>query len=305
MLIEDELELCAGSAADYRALREHHYRAARPATMTRVLALRLNRSSVAGRFLRRREEPQTVAVLVESLPSLGCRLREEATGGRYAAVRGMSQRARALNAEIRCISRVIVHPQWRGLGLAVRLVKAALATATTAATEAIAAMGSVHPFFERAGMTAYRAAGREQDARLIAALHRAGLNELDVAVVDRFAERLASLDAPSRGLVQRELKRWFAKTMCRPSNELREQFVAARQWLISDPVYFLHVNANHGRQSHGTCRDSAVATAGASVEQQRDAGGVAGEVGAAHEADGELSAGGGAGDGARRRKRCL
>lgn len=256
-LVEDELSLCTGGLADFLTLCEHHYRAARPATMTRVLALRRRSPTVADRFLSRPAESQTVAVLVESLPSLGCRLRDEATAGRYASLRGMARRARALNAEVRCISRVIVHPQWRGLGLAVRLVKCALHTATTPLTEAIAAMGSVHPFFRKAGMTPYQAARSEADARLIAAMHSAGLNELGLALIDRFAAQMQSLDAPAQRLVQRELERWFAKTMMRRPADLREQLVAARRWLLCEPVYFLHVNANHGRHDDGTGRDTA------------------------------------------------
>lgn len=66
-----------------------------------------------------------------------------------------------LNAEVRCISRVIVHPSFRGLGIGVGLVRHALDTATTPYTEAIAAMGWVHPLFEKAGMEAFWPEGEE------------------------------------------------------------------------------------------------------------------------------------------------
>ena len=71
--------------------------------------------------------------------------------GRYA---GPDRRAALgrLNAEVEWISRVIVHPTYRGCGLAVRLVRHALATAPVPVVEALAAMGKIHPFFARAGM---------------------------------------------------------------------------------------------------------------------------------------------------------
>lgn len=241
--LEDRLTLRSGSYRDYQALAEHHYRAARPATFMRTLVLEYAQPTVVGRFLQRRDEKQIAAVLVESLPSLGCRLRDVATARRYADLINVKQRARALNAEVRCISRVIVAPQWRGLGLAVRLVREALATATTPVTEAIAAMGNVHPFFERAGMTPFRAARSECDARLIAALQSVAMSELDLAMVDRFEQSIAALPTAPRQLVWRELQLWYRRTMLRPPADQRDMVDAARRWLLCDAVYYVKVNA--------------------------------------------------------------
>jgi predicted N-acetyltransferase YhbS len=54
---------------------------------------------------------------------------------------------------VRTIARVIVHPQFRGLGVAARLVRRICNECPTRYVEAFAAMGDVHPFFEHAGMT--------------------------------------------------------------------------------------------------------------------------------------------------------
>jgi GNAT superfamily N-acetyltransferase len=166
-----ELVLRRGTLRDYMALAEHHYRAKRPATVTRVLVLEHAAPSVTERFLAlwggqptAARRPQIVGVLVESMPVLACYARDAVLGMRYAGLKDVRQRARRVNAELRCISRVVVHPQWRGLGLAVRLVTAALAEPATIFTQSLAAMGQVNPFLERAGMTAYhpvpRADGR-------------------------------------------------------------------------------------------------------------------------------------------------
>jgi N-acetylglutamate synthase-like GNAT family acetyltransferase len=58
-----------------------------------------------------------------------------------------------VNRHVRTISRVIVHPQFRALGIASQLVRRILQDCPTRYVEAVAAMGAVHPFFERAGMT--------------------------------------------------------------------------------------------------------------------------------------------------------
>ena len=123
---QSELHLRPGTLKDYDALAEHHYRAAKPRTATRVLVLACGRPSVVGRYLGRREERRPIAVLVESLPTLSCAMRDAALRQRYGPWLSPAERAVLLNDEVRCISRVVVEPTWRGLGLAVRLVRAAL-----------------------------------------------------------------------------------------------------------------------------------------------------------------------------------
>ena len=238
-----------GRFADYQALGEHHYRAARPATAARVLVLEHRRPTVVGRFLKRNDETQIAAVLVESLPALSCQLRNVALGERFGAIANLSQRAILLNGEMRCISRVVVHPQWRGLGLAVRLVREALMTATTPYTEALAAMGHVHPFFERAGMTAYRRARHEHDARLIAALSHAGFAEIELAATQRLARGIEALPQRARQWLTAEIRRWHRPILGRRGMSeapLVEQLNAARRLLLCEPVYYVWSRGHAG-----------------------------------------------------------
>jgi len=100
----------AGTMRDYEALAAHHYLAGRPGTATRVLALHVEMRTAADRFNNRSASPRTVGVLVESMPALRGRMREIALGGRYSAWPAR-QRAKLIRDELRCISRVIVHPQ--------------------------------------------------------------------------------------------------------------------------------------------------------------------------------------------------
>ena len=253
-LSDDRLTFAPGTIHDYDVLASHHYRSGRPGTCARVLTLRSDRPTVVGRFIQRRDESRAVAVLVESMPMLSCRLRDVALDGRYrrAGTNAVAAgRAALLNCEMRTISRVIVHPQWRGLGLATWLVRAALDDATTIFTEALAAMGDVHPFFERAGMAAHHRPMHEHDARLLAALQRCGLTANDLLVIDDLRGCIDALDEPLRCMLERELLRWQQRAtrggVCGRRTTDGDSWIIAvlhdtRQRLLCAPVYFLHDN---------------------------------------------------------------
>lgn len=136
-------EILPGRIGDYDALSRWHYLAGRPAAHKRVWVVRTSR--------RRPESPEVAAVLVVSPPVLRCRGRNTALPGRYTGLDNRSSLA-LLNAELECVSRVVVHPMYRGCRLAVSLVRHALATAQTPLVEALAVMGGVHPLFTKAGM---------------------------------------------------------------------------------------------------------------------------------------------------------
>jgi len=183
-----DLSYAEGAPADYDALAQHHYRAGRPATLERVLTAR------AGADL--------AAVLVVSRPTLNSPHRDLAWPGRYTAG---DKRARALhvNRELRTISRVIVDPRFRGVGVAVRLVARYLRDPLTPCTEAIAVMGDLCPFFERAGMTAYVLPPSARNARLEDALRAEHLEPSDLA-------RPAVLTDRASPFLERELRLWAA-----------------------------------------------------------------------------------------------
>ena len=138
------LRLRNARAVDYDELAHFHYRARRPATWARVLAIthQLRRA-------RAGQPPRVVAVGVLSWPTAVSRPRREAFGlaeACYAEQLGFA------NRHIRTISRVIVHPQFRGLGLARLLIQHLCAGCPTRFVEATASMADAHPMFERAGM---------------------------------------------------------------------------------------------------------------------------------------------------------
>jgi GNAT superfamily N-acetyltransferase len=90
------------------------------------------------------------AVGVLSFPTLRSLPRERALG--LAPSLPLEQRLALVNAHVRTISRVVVHPQFRGLGLASALVRKLIDVCPTRYVEASAVMAHVHPFFQQAGM---------------------------------------------------------------------------------------------------------------------------------------------------------
>jgi len=188
-----------GTIRDYAALAGFHYLAGPPAAHKRVYVIDTPSAAKPDWRSDAAAGPDVAAVLVVSPPLATVRGRNLATAGRYAGP-DRSTAMDLLNREIECISRVIVHPIVRGCGLAVRLVRHAIATARTPMVEALAAMGAVHPFCERAGMTAYRLGTDRHAARLVSAAEAVGLSRADLAAVGPVKDLLARRGAAGRFL---------------------------------------------------------------------------------------------------------
>jgi GNAT superfamily N-acetyltransferase len=97
-------------------------------------------------LLWRRDEP--VGVCVFCTPAAGSRQR-----ARYFGTRGTltGDALAALNGQLWVLARVVLHPTWRGAGVATAFVRRACELCPVPWVEALAAMGHVNPFFERAG----------------------------------------------------------------------------------------------------------------------------------------------------------
>ena len=235
----DGFRIEPGTLDDFRALAAFHYRSHHPGAATSVLRL------------PHRDEPAPVGVLVRSLPALACGLRDRALRNRYVAL-SPRERGVVLNREIRCISRVVIEPRFRGLGLAVRLVRFALEHSeneSLIATEALAAMGRISPFFERAGMRRFDHAPSSRPAyeRYEAALRTAELSPTDAT---------PPADGAKCSLLVREARRFLRatrrldrETLAAMSEE--QLFSQARMRLLLCPTYylFMHDDPNRGSRS--------------------------------------------------------
>ncbi|MDB5328424.1 MAG: glutamine transporter ATP-binding protein [Phycisphaerales bacterium] len=135
------IEVTPGTRQDYQTLARFHYLPKRPATWAAI---------VAARWQPDVGPPRTIGVAILSHPSALHRTRHRVFGLRPMR---FGQRLHWVNANLRTVSRVIIHPQFRGIGLSTPLIEAAIAACPTRYVEASARMGRAHPLFERAGFT--------------------------------------------------------------------------------------------------------------------------------------------------------
>jgi GNAT superfamily N-acetyltransferase len=185
-----------------------------------------------------------VGVIVYSCSPLSLAARNRATGGRYRVGRNLAA-GRLVNEELRIVSRVVIAPNWRGLGLASRLVAETLPRVGTPYVEALAAMGRVHPFFEQAGMTAYPGApGPAGSERLRSALEAVGLGRCARRSAEALEAALKSLAPAARRLAEREIERWARSYLAAKNHrsrrpERRRMLDLVARHLDSAPVYYL------------------------------------------------------------------
>ncbi len=162
-----QLILSRGTSGDYRELECFHYLTKRPATWAAVWSIRyLPRNCPTPE-----SNSRLAAVGVLSYPVPSCRPRERVLD-RLNFTR--AQNLAFANQQVRTISRVVVHPQFRSLGLSTILVQCLCDNCDTRYVEAIAMMARAHPFFDRAGMT--RIAPERDDEPVYFILDRAGLS---------------------------------------------------------------------------------------------------------------------------------
>ena len=93
-----------------------------------------------------------IGVIVYSLSYLNLKPRNMVFGQRYVFTPGDLHKARLINDEIARISRVVIHPKFRGIGLGAYLVKETMPKVDANVIEVLAVMAKYNPFFEKAGM---------------------------------------------------------------------------------------------------------------------------------------------------------
>jgi hypothetical protein len=132
----EELWLSEGSRSDWPYFARWHYRSHRLAFIRRVILLWHGR------------DPVGICVFGTPAASLALRtkffgLRDPRSG---VALGG-------LNNQLWLLQRVVLHPTYRGAGVAAAFVRRACELCPAAWIETLSAMGQVNPFFERAGFT--------------------------------------------------------------------------------------------------------------------------------------------------------
>jgi len=141
--IYDNVQIKKGSIEDYRKLSRFHYR---------------SKSHEESEGLRARDcykllfKEELIGVIVYSRSYLNLKPRNMVFGKRYVFTPGDLHTANLINEEIARISRVVIHPKFRGIGLGSYLVKETMQKVDVKVIEALAVMARYNPFFEKAGM---------------------------------------------------------------------------------------------------------------------------------------------------------
>jgi len=87
-----------------------------------------------------------------------------------------------LNRDFALISRVVLHPKYRSVGLGVKLVRETLPMISRPYVETVAVMARYNPFFEKAGMTKIAESTPDKDLMgVVEDLRRLGFNPVFMA----------------------------------------------------------------------------------------------------------------------------
>jgi ABC-type ATPase with predicted acetyltransferase domain len=130
----NELRIESGSRRDWPRFAKWHYRGHGLAFVKRVVVLKHG------------SEP--VGICVFACPAASLALRS-----RYFGLKAPRSRVAlaALNEQLWLLARVVLHPTYRGAGIAAAFVREACRTCRIPWIETLSAMGHANPFFERAG----------------------------------------------------------------------------------------------------------------------------------------------------------
>jgi hypothetical protein len=224
------IRIVQGGREDYKRLAEYHYRDSTIGPYAAIFAMRMG--------------TKTIGVIVYTMPTMGLELRNVATGGFFGGFdkkTGLS----LINRNIRRISRVIIEPRFRGLGLASRLVRETMPKINVPIIEAMAVMGTVNPFFEKAGMTAYTAKMPARCVQLIEAFGMVGVEEKELVDPQKVQQRIEQLGKRGTEFVEQQVKGFlqsYGKRRNMPTGAERTRFVLSK--LTERPVYYLWINRN-------------------------------------------------------------
>jgi ABC-type ATPase with predicted acetyltransferase domain len=168
-----EMRIVEGTRNDYEKLACFHYRSSRLPPPYKIFTLK--------------HRNQKVGVIVYSYPPAMCFGRRQALG----RVAPLSE----LNKNLVWISRVVLHPKYRTIGLGTLLVKGTLPLIDRRYVETIAVMAKYNPFFEKAGMT--KIAERKPHKSILKAveqLQKLGFNPVFLASKQMNQQKLESVN---------------------------------------------------------------------------------------------------------------
>ncbi|MBX5327322.1 MAG: ATP-binding cassette domain-containing protein [Candidatus Bathyarchaeia archaeon] len=176
--IAKHTRIIEGTILDYHKLSQFHYRESRRLPPPRKIFT-----------MQRTDMKELVGVIVYSYPPPTC------FGRKKALAKQRLLTMKEMNQQLSIISRVVLHPKYRTIGLGARLVKETLPLVGTPYVEAVAVMAKYNPFFEKAGMIKF--ATQHSDAsckEAIQSLSKIGFNPHLIASEKYNQEKLENLN---------------------------------------------------------------------------------------------------------------
>lgn len=181
-----EMRIEEGTIEDWKKLAIFHYRS--------------HRIPASREIFRLRRGEELCGVIVYSYPPLTC------FGRRYVLPK---MTLKELNENLSTISRVVIHPKYRGIGLGQKLVRETLPLIGTRFVEMIAVMAKYNPFAEKAGMKKIvERKSPSEVMEIIEVLHETGFNVSLLSCEKYVIEKLKSLNEDKIELLRRLFSRY-------------------------------------------------------------------------------------------------
>jgi GNAT superfamily N-acetyltransferase len=192
-----------GTIQDYHHLARFHYRCSALGPTAGVWTIRNRKPS-------RYDSDKPVAVIVYTYPAPNVAVRNAVTQNFFARP-DKSAGVSLLNRHVRCISRVIVDPRWRGLGLAAWLVGETKTLLNVAMIESMALMGQFHPFLEKANLRRFNPPQNPKTEKLITAMEKLNIGRNIWYDPKKVQAKIATLSNTDTQLLELRIKAFLGR----------------------------------------------------------------------------------------------
>lgn len=226
-----------GTRDDWKKLSHYHYRNTGTVAMITGIYRVMWRDEIVG-------------VQIYARPPLQVAARNKVFGTRY---RFVSKETRSLatariNNEIDRVSRTVIHPTFRGMGLAQKLFRTTMPLRRMRVIEASATMAAINPYHERCGMTAVQMRPTDMTERVLSAIRAIGASDQEILNPAALLRRVESQPPKGRAFVIKEmlyyLKRWTTSRTARAATNVTLEAACKRvaQNALIAPMYFYWID---------------------------------------------------------------
>jgi hypothetical protein len=182
-----------------------------------------------------------VGVIVYTMPAISVKIRSQLFSD---ALDGLcrSEKMDFLNTNFRTISRVIVDPRLRGLGLAVKLVKESIPQIDVPVVESLAVMARVNRFFEKAGMTPVYPPEDERVLQMKEAFSVIGIKSMDLVDTVKLKKKIDKLAKSEKNFINSRIIQFiqaYGKRRDMPDGLAKIRYVLSKTG--ERPIYYYKI----------------------------------------------------------------